>query len=454
LERFCGVRWYGPTELNMCIPQCGTLTVRGEQVRRAPALKYREGVGGGWPIIKAQWNNSSAGQNNLYLRRLRVGGEKWGGNHSFMSYQDRFLRKNPDKPALFEEEHPEYFAHGQSGGAGSRQFCYTNPALIAQVTQDARDYFDGKGLRGFQVAMGDYFAVVPLDNASWCLCEPCQEALAKDTENRRGEHFNGGTATHYLWGFINAVARGVRETHPDKYIAALAYHVYAYPPTDFELEPNVSVAPCLQNRNYWAPLIRAHEKIFYKRWVDKKDRPIYLWNYYCFPTEPALGGKWQCFPGFSAHSLARDIKMYHEDGVRGVFLCGIGEQVDYYLTLKMWDDPTINPDELLDEFFTRYFGAAAVPMKEFHRVIEETYSNPESYPRKVRKRDEQFHQNEHIAWRYLGTEARMEELGKLMAQAEALAITELDKQRVQTWKTGVWEYMVEGRSKYLAKKAG
>jgi len=301
--------------------------------------------------------------------------------------------------------------------------------------------------------MGDYFAVVPLDNASWCLCDACQAALARDKDNRREAHFNSGTATHYLWGFINAVARGVRQTHPDKYIAALAYHVYAYPPEDFVLEPNIAVAPCLQNRNYWAPRIKAHEMAFYKRWVEKKDRPIYLWNYYCFPMEPALGGKWRCFPGFSAHALAEQIKMYHEDGVRGVFLCGIGEQVDYYLTMKMYDDPSVDPDALLDEFFTRYFGAAAKPMKRFHHVIEETFSSPESYPKAVREKERQFHQTESIAWRYLGTEERMEELGKLMARAEASVKTDLDKQRVMTWKKGVWEYMVEGRRDYMAKRA-
>ncbi len=452
LERFCGVRWYGPTELNVCIAACDTLTVRGDTIRRAPALKYREGIGGGWPIVTAQWNDPSADQLKLYWRRLRVGGEKWGGNHSFMSYQDRFLKKNPEKPDLFEEEHEEFFAHGRSGGAGSRQFCYTNPGLIEQVAQDARDYFDGKGLKGFQVAMGDYFAVVPLDNASWCLCETCQAALAKDVENKRGAHFNSGTATHYLWGFINAVADKVRQTHPDKYIAALAYHVYAFPPEDFELESNIAVAPCLQNRNYWAPLIEEHERVFYKQWVEMKDRPIYLWNYYCFPTEPALGGGWQCFPGFSAHSLAKDIKMYHADGVRGVFLCGIGEQVDYYLTMKMYDDPSINPDELLAEFFSRYFGAAAVPMEQFYGVIEDTYGNPENYPCEVRRKDKQFHQNENVAWRYLGTEARMAELERLMVRAVALAETAIEKRRVLTWKEGVLDYMLEGRKKYLEKQ--
>jgi hypothetical protein len=451
LERFCGVRWYGPTPLNIVHPTQKTLTVSGSDVQRSPAFLYREGIGGGWPIVKAQWNNPTGDQLNLYWRRLRVGGEKWGGNHSFTSFQDRFLKENPDCPELFEGHRPDFFAKGQEGGPGSLQFCYTNPDLIAQVAQDARDFFDGKGLKGSQVAMGDYFAVVPLDNANWCKCKACQAELAKDRENKRGLHFNSGTASHYLFGFVNAIAKEVAKTHPDKYIVSLAYHVYAFPPTEFRLGPNVAVAPCLQPRNYWAPKIKESERIFYKEWVSQ-DRPIYLWNYYCFPMEPAVIQKWHCFPGFSAHLLAEQIHMYHRDGVRGVFLCGIGEQVDYYLTMKLYDDPTQNADDLLEEFFTGYFGAAAGPMARFYAFIEDTFTDPMNYPEEVRIKDNQYHQNERVAWEFLGTEARMEQLGNMMEQAEEAAATDLEKRRVATWNEGVWDYMVEGRAKYLAKK--
>jgi len=451
LERYCGVRWYGPTPLNVVHPRQSTLIVKGGEVRRSPALRYREGFGGGRPLVKAQWNNPTGDQLNLYWRRLRVGGEKWAGNHSFMSFQDRFLKKNPERPELFEGERPEFFAQGRSGGPGSRQLCLTNPALIRQVAQDARDYFGGKGIKGYQLAMGDYFAVVPLDNAAWCQCQRCQEVIARDRENRNAGHFNSGTGTHYIFGFINAVAREVRKTHPDKYISALAYHVYAFKPTEFELEPNVAIAPCLQVRNYWAPRIREHEKQFYRKWVQPRDRPIYLWNYYCFPIEPAVMRGWHCFPGFSARPLGELIKQYHADGVRGVFLCGIGEQVDFYLTMKMYDDPTLDPESLLDEFFTCYFGAAAEPMKRFHDRIEATFTDPANYPAAVRTQDVQYHQTEEIAWSHLGTEERMTELGGYMERAKALAGTEREKERVATWDRGVWQYMVDGKRKYEAR---
>jgi len=165
-----------------------------------------------------------------------------------------------------------------------------------------------------------------------------------------------------------------------------------------------------------------------------------------------VGQGWNCFPGFYAHSLADLIKMYHRDGVRGVFLCGIGEQVDYYLTMKMYDDPSIDPDALLDEFFSLYFGAAAEPMKKFYLRIEEVFSDSGNYPEEVRTRDEQFHQTDEIAWGCLGTEGRMEELGALMRTAKDQARTDLERRRVRLWEKGVWEYMQHGAAKFHKKK--
>jgi hypothetical protein len=450
LERFCGVRWYGPTDLNIIIPTKPALAVRGDDVRRAPAFAYREGIEDGYPTIKAQWNKPTPDQLKLYWRRMRMGGEKWGGNHSIRSFQDRFLRKNPACPELFEKERPDFFAEGTKGGGNERQLCFTNPDVVGQMVKDARDFFDGKGIKGKQVALGDYFALIPNDHNRWCKCERCQALLKRDRDNRKGKFFGNGTATHYWFSFVNAVAREVAKTHPGKYIATLAYDVYFYVPEDFTLEANVAVAPCLQTRNYWAPRIKSYERDIYKKWVAQ-NRPMHIWNYYNFPEMWTLAGKWHCFPGFSAHMLADEIEMYHRDKVRGVFLCGIGEQVDYYLTMKLYDDPTRKVDDLLNEFFTSYFGAAAEPMAKFYGLIETTYSDPENYPKEVRTVDAQYHQNERIAWEFLGTEPRMTALGLMIAEAEKRAATDVERKRVQTWKTGVWDNMVKGRADYFKK---
>jgi len=461
LERFCGVRWYGPSAANVVMPRRRTLEVTGPDVRRAPAFSHREGLAYGtstWPINKGLWDDPSPQELALFARRMREGGDRWAANHSFVAYRDRFLKPEdaakratgwPLRPELFEGEHPEYFAVGNTAGEG--QFCYTNPGLIHQVAQDARDFFDGKGIRGTAPALGDYFAVVPLDNSRWCQCASCQGELRRSAD-LASPHFSNGSASRYLFGFVNNVAREVAKTHPAKHIATLAYSDYAYYPEGMALEPNVSVAPCLQTRIYWAPNIKTNDvETFYRPWAKlAKERPIYLWLYYCFPEENALGRRYHCFPGFMAHTAAENIRMYHRDGIRGVFLCGYGEQVDYYVTVKLLDDPDQDVDALLDEFFRLYYGSAAEPMKRLYLRIESIYSDPANYPEDVRTEERQFHQNEEIAWRWLGTEERMEELGGLMAQARKLASTRQERERVALFDRGVWQYMVEGREGYLS----
>ena len=145
--------------------------------------------------------------------------------------------------------------------------------------------------------------------------------------------------------------------------------------------------------------------------------------------------------------------MYARDGIRGAFLEGVGEQVDCYVTMKLLDDPSLNIDTMLDEFFTRYYGAAGGPLKRFYLRVEDIYSNPANYPEEVRTNlRKHFHQTEELAWKYLGTEARMAELGKLMAEAEKANTSDVEKQRVALFRKAVWDYMVQGRKQYLAKQ--
>ncbi len=91
-------------------------------------------------------------------------------------------------------------------------------------------------------------------------------------------------------------------------------------------------------------------------------------------------------------------------------------------------------------------------MKQFYTRIEEIFCNPDNYPEEVRVEDKQFHQTEELAWKYLGTKERMKELGALMHQARELAVTDIEKKRVRSWEKGVWDYMEQGRKKYLAKQ--
>jgi hypothetical protein len=315
----------------------------------------------------------------------------------------------------------------------------------------ARDYFDGKGeLPAGWKALGDYFAIVPDDNMNLCRCEACQ-ALLRAGPARKTGFFSSGEMSDYWFSFVNRVACEVRRTHPDKFVATLAYWAYALPP-EFDLEPNVSVAPCLHTCYYPVHAeLRENDLRFYRQWLAKTRAPLFLWVYYHHPMEPALIDRWKCFPNVMVHHSASALRQFIRDGVRGIFECGEQDQLEQYVMAKVCDDPGVDVDGLMDEFFRLYFGTAGGPMNQWYRRLEEIACDPENYPPPYRRRDGIDWKR--VAWERLGTAERMEELGGLIAKAEGLAQTTTEKQRLAQWREAIWDWMREGRERFEAARA-
>lgn len=484
LERYCGVRWLNPTEFGTDLPQRATVTVSGTEVRRAPYMKYRyacypaaenydhytglwqwgsEGrkaweaaayphlqqqfAGGGYTLAKRGWNL-------LFRLRHREGGEQCPGNHSLYGYYNRFWEPAKGQEALFEAKHADWFAQGFEGKPP--QMCYTSRGLIQQVAKDAREFFDsGKTYPGAQAA-GNYFCVEPMDNASFCRCAACQKWLTG--QDADSPYFSNGRNSDYFFNFVNEVAREVRKTHPSKWIVCLAYMTHAAHPSRVKLEPNVLVQYCFAcNRLNFDRRSYEHEIKLLEEWRQKEpNRPLYLWLYYTFPREIADNGKFHCFPGFFAHAIGEQFALFQKYNYRGVFHCGYGQDVEAYVTYRLMDDPSLKLDALLDEYFGRLYGPAAKPMRQLYEVIEQTYGNPANYPDNVAqgKIEGHHHQTEEVAWGYLGTAPRMAQFGKLLEQATSLAQTPEQKQRVQLFRLGTWDYMVAGRKLYMEHAKG
>jgi hypothetical protein len=262
--------------------------------------------------------------------------------------------------------------------------------------------------------------------------------------------FSSGEMSDYWFSFVNAVAREVRKTHPDKCIATLAYWAYALPPS-FSVEPNVSIAPCLHTCYYPVhPEMRENDMKLYHGWREKTGAPMFLWVYYHHPMEPALIDKWNCFPHVMVHETAKSMQMFIRDGVRGIFECGEQDQLEQYVMAKVWDDPSLDVDSLMDEFFSLYFGAAADPMKRFYLRLEQIACDQTNYPPPYHRRDGIDWKK--AAWERLGTPERMEELGDLMAQAGKLAVIDPDKQRVALWRNAFWVWMKQGYDQHAARQ--
>lgn len=433
-----GVRFYGPKEISVIYPTKKTLSVKDQTIIRSPDMIHSSGsLTWGWPLMRGLYGNPSSKECELFSLRIGVGGIPWYTNHTIHSYQQRFPR----------DQYPEIYP---PVGKESSQLCYSSDQLAELVAKDAADYFAGKQVPHLNLPMGsDFFPVVPNDAGNYCTCDKCNAVLKADA--KRSAFFNGramfnnGQASNYWFAFINKVARLVKKTNPDKYVSTLAYEQYFWLP-EFELESNISVAPCLHApRLYMLDKTTQNEMKWYNEWVElskaKKIGPIFLWNYLCFPEEPAVMRKWNCFPGFSANKAGEMTKKFAKDGVHGLFFCGIGEQLDFYVIMKLMDDSSLVTADIINEFFVNYFGDASKPMKAFYRLIENTFFNPEVYG------GIESHQTEKFAWTVLGTPEVMAKLKTYITEAEQLANTPHDKKRVALWET-VYDHMVKGREKF------
>jgi hypothetical protein len=118
-----------------------------------------------------------------------------------------------------------------------------------------------------------------------------------------------------------------------------------------------------------------------------------------------------------------------------------------HLAWQLALDPDQDGNKLIDEFFRRYYGAAAKPMQAFYEMAEAIYGDPANYPAGAQG------QTPYIAWDCLGTSPRLEKLGQLMDEAKAACRTDLEKKRVALFDKGIWQVMRKGRELYALQRA-
>ncbi len=453
LENHMGVRFFSANSYGTHYPKKQTLELTITEVRRKPFMHYRDMAGNPdsqqnrtahllkknsddeknflelafAPVRQRNPENDKAvsiaerNQAKLFLLRRKFGGKVMKCNHSLMHYFSMYLNKdNKD----FVEYHPEYFAQGYE--LGPMQLCFTNREVINLVAREAELYFSGKPTGKYRWGK-DNFAVVPNDIGVQCQCPECLKLQQKGT-----------ASSELIFHFVNEIAKKVGQANPDKTVSCLAYQDYEEIP-NIELNPNIAVHYC------WTTNREPASRPFYLvqqdrlvRWAAKKPpHGLYLWLYNTFPNERTEKMGWNCFPGFFARQAAAQYKLFEKLGVKGIFHCGWGQELESYLSLRMMDDPGLDAGRLIGEYFELNFGPAAVPMRDFYELAENLYlseENTDDLPE--------------IHWGRLGTPANMEKLRNHIEKARELATESPYRERVELWNRGIWLHMRKGYEHY------
>ena len=392
LEDQCGVRWYFPGEIGEVVPKTPTLTIRAMNVRRQPSTRHRMvspdlmppklyveprlyqlAPGSRFPAydLKDQVQREAG---TAWGRRLKLGGDVFIANHSMYGYYSRFAKT-----------HPEWFANGKP--ARGHMMCFSSEGLLEQVVSDARAFFDGE--RG-GTAIGPFFAVVPMDNETWCQCERCRSQYVQMDWPVEGKGAKLINRSNYVWEFVANVARQVQETHPNEYISCVAYRSYflAPDPEKVQLPKNVAVQICPGFDAFTSPapyppygtMADAHG-VWFSDWakVANPDQ-VYMWWYWLWPVNP----DYQSFPNVSPYAVGDFIRGIKRHGFRGGAYCQIDERhghwwsypvLDHlrvYVMARLLENWDLNANEIVEEYYTLFYGPARDPMKRFWEYLHNT----------------------------------------------------------------------------------
>ena len=351
LKRYVGVRHYwagNPGDIGDVVPPHPALTL--------PEIEWRD-----WPYFLSRQasglNTSAPAPAGPYAKVSTL--DFYRLNYTIPSNESYYLWIRAD---VFGQSHPEYFPlfqgkrfipkvdeKGVTAGGGW-QPCVSNPELPQVVADELIAYFDkNPDAAAINLAVND-------GNGD-CECDQCRamDAPHADMANRVG------LCDRYI-KFNNKVCELVARKYPHKIVAFIAYGSTRLPPTT--VKPHPMLMPVVTiGRN------------FFDQWDGWLQQGTGQMGFYLYHDDQAFF----IMPKMDVHQSARRILYAVASGRARHFyqemypLWPIDAMVPYIETELLWD-PRLDVDAMLGEYYTKFFGPAAGPMKGFYDTLEEGYN--------------------------------------------------------------------------------
>ena len=395
LRKYLGVRWLWPGELGEDVIRRDTIKVGPIDDRYHPQLRQRRLR---VPYERRLRRAAESGKldfskaERLAVERKQRMAERWlrmqhmdhsisesqgsfnmRAGHAFLHWWDRY-----------GESHPEYFALQPDGTRGTfpekpkwKKLCVAEPGVHQQwLDNTERRLRDDPSLRVVSAS--------PNDVASWGVCtdakceawdHPDGELVSLRWDGRRKQHV---ALTDRYVTFWNHLARGLRERFPDRevMIGAWAYGVYAIPPVEAELEPEIAIGfvdgtPGSYGGMFaFPPEARERDRRMWKEWADKASKLVWRPNLFHTPAG-RLG-----FPQLELDRMAEDLRFMADHNIIGIDVDSLmdhwGTQgpAIYLLSRLVWN-PEADAEAVMADYYNRGFGPAAEAMRAYYEYLEE-----------------------------------------------------------------------------------
>lgn len=261
--------------------------------------------------------------------------------------------------------HPEYFCmrdgerlkpkYSMTLGGGTAinnlQPCLSHPDVLEIVCENLKKQMDSN-------PRALIWNVSQSDNFNYCQCPECAKI-----DEEEGSHLGSWLR------FVNKVA----DRFPDKIISTLAYQFSRTPCKMTRPRKNVMITLCnieaYRHRPIKTDPSNSQTRDELIEWRQQTDGMFY-WDY-CIQFENLVSP----FPNF--RTLAENMKFFAEGGVSVMFSQGnrehLGEFAElrgYYLQ-QLAEDPTRDPDAIIERFCRAYYKDAAPYIVEYIRIMHD-----------------------------------------------------------------------------------
>jgi hypothetical protein len=404
LREYVGVRWYMPGDLGTVVPKLASLTAPEIDLTSKPALRRRVAQlirNDRQPPNPENWSPVSE-LGRWYLRQGFGRDSRTTSNHTFHyltggEIPAAFGRAYAEK-MNYRETKPHIFAVLNDGGLdfdttsyGMGNLNLSEPDTLTEFVKLIRTRFDeNPDLVEFTVAPNDGWQPCMSEGSLAALPAELRDRIRKEArlEEDRGtlrynlspelmEEFRSASQENLL-RFAAAVASEVYKTHPDRFVGIMiGYNTGYEPPNDIKFPPNIAAVYTKTRARYFDPEYKARIAKELDLW-SKLIPNLEIWEYSLWFSRswggrPTMNG----YPILYSRSLQEDFEMtkgkivgeYSQNWSIVYPESGLGHLMQY-LIAQMLFDPAQRVDELLEEYYSLFYGAAREPMKKFWELAE------------------------------------------------------------------------------------
>ncbi len=354
-----GCRWYMPGDLGECIPQKNTtvkLPIADDSA--TPSTVYR-GIWAPPSFETLEGSRVRLNTSEPFTRRNRQGGLPLWATHGLARYiPDEELKANPEWRAII------------GGKRHAKKLIWSKPEVAEAMVRGIIARLD----KDYQPVI----ALAPADGIGWDESEdPAHDAGDWDPMA------NMMSKTDRFLVLCNRIAEGVTKTYPDVRFAVLIYVDYTRAPVREPVHPALIpyIAPILYNRMHpmkWENHPTASEQLaLVKGWQNATDNLAYYWYGYnlseTWSPNPMITWWGQDLPILFGANVK--YPYWFPETMSNFETSWLGLNLGMRLS---WD-ASLNPDALVEEFISTFYGAAADPMREYWHHIDQAWVQAPEY---------------------------------------------------------------------------